>query len=95
MASRRETTANDTDRYVVPNQERGGWDVVKKDHKRASAHVRTQQQAIRRAGQIVDNLGGGEVRIQGEDGTFRAADTKAGRRHRETKAPDTRGRRKK
>ena len=86
------TRANDTDRYVVQNARRGGWDVVKEDRKRVSAHTRTQQQAISRAKQIVDNLGGGEVRVQGEDGTWRAADTKAGAKHVESKAPDLRGR---
>jgi hypothetical protein len=34
---------NDSDRYVVPNEDRGGWDVVKEDHKRASAHTNTQK----------------------------------------------------
>lgn len=92
MASRRETAANDTDRYVVQNERRGGWDVVKEDHKRVSAHTRTQQQAITRAKQIVTNLGGGDVRVQGEDGTWRAADTKAGAKQRESPAPDLRGR---
>jgi len=27
--------ATDSDRYVVPNKERGGWDVKKEDAKRA------------------------------------------------------------
>jgi hypothetical protein len=92
MASGQGTTANDTDRYVVPNDARGGWDVVKEDHKRVSAHTRTQQQAITRAKQIVSNLGGGDVRVQGEGGTWRAADTKSGAKHRESAAPDLRGR---
>lgn len=96
MADRKGTKANDTDRYVVQNEERGGWDVVKEDHKRASAHTRTQKQAIARAKRIVDNLGGGEVRVQGEDrARFRAADTKKGSKQRESKAPDLRGRKKK
>jgi hypothetical protein len=64
---------NDTDRYVVPNRERGGFDVVKEDHKRASAHTDTQKQAIRRAKGITDNLGGGEVRVQGMNNKFRKA----------------------
>jgi uncharacterized protein YdaT len=64
---------NDTDRYVVPNRERGGFDVVKEDHKRASAHADTQKQAIERAKKIADNLGGGEVHVQGMDNRFRKA----------------------
>lgn len=86
---------NDSDRYVVPNEDRGGWDVVKEDHKRASAHTNTQKQAIKRAGEIVDNLGGGDVRIQGEDNKFRGSDTKTGPKQKESKAPDLRGRSKK
>lgn len=83
---------NDTDRYVVKNEERGGYDVVKEDHKRASAHETTQGKAIKRAKQITKNLGGGEVRVQGEDRKFRAADTQKGPKQKESKAPDLRGR---
>jgi hypothetical protein len=61
---------NDTDRYVVPNKERGGWDVVKEDHKRASAHTDTKPEAVQRARQIVTNEGGGEVRIADKHGEF-------------------------
>lgn len=64
---------NDTDRYVVPNRERGGFDVVKEDHKRASAHTDTQKQAIKRAKEITANLGDGEVRVQGMNNKFRKA----------------------
>lgn len=83
---------NDTDRYVVQNDERGGYDVVKEGHKRASAHTNTQKQAIKRAKEIVANQGGGEVRVQGDDGKFRAADTKKGPKQKESKARDLRGR---
>jgi Uncharacterized protein conserved in bacteria (DUF2188) len=60
---------NDNDRYVVRRPE--GWAVVKEDHKRASALTRTQQEAIDRARQITDNLGGGEVRVQNRHRQFR------------------------
>jgi hypothetical protein len=66
---------NDNDRYVVPNKERGGWDVVKEDHERASVHTQTKNQAIDRARQIVENQGGGEVRIANKDGRFGDSDT--------------------
>lgn len=80
MAKRK---GNDSDRYVVPNQERGGWDVVKEDHERASAHTRTKEQAVNRARTVVENLGGGEVRIQGKRGGFIDSDTtKHGRESR-------------
>jgi hypothetical protein len=78
---------NDNDRYVVGNDDRGGFDVVKEGHKRASDHLPTQKEAIARAKEITENLGGGEVRIQGEDGKFRDSDTtKSGR---ESKTRDT------
>jgi uncharacterized protein DUF2188 len=80
--------ANDSDRYVVPNSERGGWDVVKEKHQRASAHERTQKEAVDRARQIVDNLGGGEVRIQRRHGGFRDSDTQSGSKHRESRTRD-------
>lgn len=79
---------NDTDRYVQPNKERGGWDVVKEDHQRASAHTRTQREAIGRAREIVDNLGGGEVRIADRQGVFRDSDTQEGPKHSESRARD-------
>lgn len=80
---------NDEDRYVVPNKDRGGWDVEKEDHKRASAHFDTQKEAIARAKEIVNNSGGGkgDVRIQGRNGQFR--DGISGSKN-ETAAPDKR-----
>lgn len=61
-------TGNDNDRYVQPNKERGGWDVVKELHKQASAHTETKAEAIDRAREIIKNLGGGELRIKNERG---------------------------
>lgn len=80
---------NDEDRYVVRNEERGGWDVVREDHGRASAHFDTQAEAIPRAKEIVENSGDGkgEVRIQGGDGKFR--DGISGSKN-ESPAPDKR-----
>jgi len=80
--------ANDTDRYVVPNAERGGWDVVKEDHERASAHTGTKKEAVDRAREIVDHLGGGEIRIANKEGTFIDSDTVRGPKHRESPARD-------
>ena len=80
---------NDEDRYVVPNSDRGGWDVVKEDARRASGHFDTQAEAIDRAREIVENTGRGrgDVRIQGENGRFRDSDS--GSRN-ETSAKDRR-----
>lgn len=66
---------NDNDRYVVPNTERGGWDVVKEDHERASAHTGTKKEAVDRAREIVENLGGGEIRQANREGKFIDSDT--------------------
>lgn len=68
--------SNQNRRHVVPNPD-GGWDVKAPGAKRASAHTDTQKQAISRAKQIVDNAGGGEVRIHGRDGKIRNSDTVA------------------
>lgn len=65
---------NDNDRYVVPSEE-GGWDVVKENHQRSSAHLPTKREAINRARQIVANAGGGEVRIQNQQGRLIDSDT--------------------
>jgi len=64
------TKGNDNDRYVVPRPGEG-WAVEKKNHERASAVTRTQQEAITRAKEITENLGGGEVRVQNRHGQFR------------------------
>jgi hypothetical protein len=72
MASRK---GNDNDRYIVPNSERGGWDVVKEDHERASAHTDTKADAIDRGREIVRNQGGGELRIQNQKGKLIDSDT--------------------
>ena len=66
---------NDNDRYVQPNKERGGWDVVKELHKQASAHTDTKDQAIDRARQIIRNQGGGELRIKNERGQLIESNT--------------------
>lgn len=68
--------SNENSRDVVSNPN-GGWDVVKPNASRASAHTDTQAEAIDRAREIVGNAGGGEVRIHGRDGRIRDSDTVA------------------
>jgi hypothetical protein len=63
------------DRYVVTDGDE--WAVKKAGAKRASAKAGTQTEAEARAKEIVGNLGGGEVRIQGKDGKWRDSDTVA------------------
>ena len=79
------TKKNDSDRYVQPRPE-GGWEVVKEKHERASATTRTKSEAVTRAREIVNNLGGGEVRIKNLDGRLADSDTQ-GRRN-ESRARD-------
>jgi hypothetical protein len=44
--------------HVVPNRERGGWDVVKPHAERASAHCDSKQEAFERGRVIAQNEGG-------------------------------------
>ena len=66
---------NDNDRYVVPSQ-RGGWNVVREQHKRASGYFSTKQQAIDRGRETARNAGG-ELRIANREGRFIDSDTVA------------------
>ena len=61
------------DRFVVKHEE--CWAVKKTRAGRSSSVHPTQREAEKRAKEIVDNLGGGEVRIQGRSGSFRDSDT--------------------
>ena len=61
-------------RHVVPNPD-GGWDVKAPHASRASSHHDTQAEAENRAKDIVQNAGGGEVRIHRPDGRIRDSDT--------------------
>ena len=61
------------DRYVVKHED--GWAVKKPGANRASSIHDTQRAAERAAKEIVSNMGGGEVRIQGRDGQWRDSDT--------------------
>ena len=63
------------DRFVVKHPE--GWAVKAPHAAKPSVVTRTQREAESRAKEIVGNLGGGEVRIQGEDGRWRDSDTVA------------------
>jgi hypothetical protein len=61
------------DRHVVKDDD--GWAVRKPGSSRASAKADTQAEAINRARKIVQNVGGGEVKIHGRDGKIRDSDT--------------------
>ena len=55
----------------------GGWKVTAPNSKRASGRFATQVAAEKRAKQIVQRAGGGEVRIHDREGKIRDADTVA------------------
>ena len=62
-------------RYVVRHPD--GWAVKAGGAKRASSVHGTQKEAEMKAKQVVKNLGGGEVPIQGQNGRWRDSDTVA------------------
>ncbi|MCC5634135.1 DUF2188 domain-containing protein [Nostoc sphaeroides] len=64
---------SENDRYVVKHPD--GWAVKKANAERASDVFDTQKEAEKRAKEIVDKLGGGEVRIQDKQGKWRDSDT--------------------
>ena len=61
------------DRYVVKRED--GWAVKRAGAERASSLHSIQREAIQTAKDIVANLGGGEVHIQGRGGQWRDSDT--------------------
>jgi hypothetical protein len=79
--------ANDQDRYVQQRRD-GKWELVKEDHRRASAVGNTQAEMIDRGRRVVGNAGGGELVIKGRDGRIRDKDTVA--RGNESPRRDTR-----
>ncbi len=63
------------DRHVVPKGDK--WAVKAPGAKRSSGDFDTQNAAEKRAKEIVEKKGGGEVRIHGRDGRIRDSDTVA------------------
>jgi hypothetical protein len=64
------------ERHVVPSPA-GGWDIKKPNADRSSGHFDKQQQADKRADQILRDIGGGENVTHGRDGQIREKDTVA------------------
>lgn len=66
---------SETDRYVVPNKERGGWDIVKVGHRRATGYAKTKHEAVSTARTILRREGGGELRIMNRYGKLTDSNT--------------------
>ncbi|HEY3549218.1 MAG TPA: DUF2188 domain-containing protein [Propionicimonas sp.] len=62
-------------RHVVPNKDRGGWDVKADGAQRSSGHFDRQSDAIDRAREILERNGGGELATHNQQGEIRAKDT--------------------
>jgi hypothetical protein len=67
--------ASANDRYVVPNSRKGGWDIIKEGHRRATGYAKTKQEAVTHARQAVRKDGGGELRIVNRAGKLTESDT--------------------
>lgn len=61
------------ERYVMSHPD--GWAVTAANSRRASSIHRTREEAIVAAKRITMLNGGGEVRVQGRDGSWRKSDT--------------------
>lgn len=81
---------NDTDCYVVPNSERGEWDVVKEERQRASVQASTKRESEGRARKIIDDFGGGKMHVADGRGKFNEASTQAGPKQGQGTARDRR-----
>lgn len=60
--------------HVVPNSERGGWDVKRGGADRASAHADTKAEA-ERIGREISRNQGTELVIHGQDGKIQRSDS--------------------
>ena len=67
--------ASRNNRFVVRHPK--GWAVRGPNSRRPSGVFNTQREAIGRAREIVGRRGGGEVRIQNQQGRWRDSDTVA------------------
>ena len=60
--------------FVVPNKEKGGWDIKKGGSERASGHFDNKDKAIDRAREISINQKS-ELVISGRDGRIQRSDS--------------------
>lgn len=60
--------------HVVPNNDRGGWDIKKGGSERASKHTETKEEAVK-LGRIISQNQGDELVIHGKDGKIQESDS--------------------
>lgn len=60
--------------HVVPNSQKGGWDVVRGGSPRASGHFNTKQQAVD-AGREISRNQGTEFRVHNKNGQISSSDS--------------------
>ena len=60
--------------HVIPNQEKGGWDIKQSGAQRSSGHFDTKQQAVGRAREISRNQQS-ELVIHNKDGKISQKDS--------------------
>lgn len=61
--------------YYISGDRKDGYKAVSEGGQRASFTGQKQSEVISQTRQSMRNNGGGELRIQGQNGRFRAADT--------------------
>jgi hypothetical protein len=60
--------------HVVPNNDKGGWNVKKSGSQRASVHTETKVDAVK-MGRIISQRSGSELIIHGRDGKIQRTDS--------------------
>ena len=60
--------------HVVPNNDKGGWNVKKSGSQRASIHTETKVEAVK-MGRIISQRSGSELIIHGRDGKIQRTDS--------------------
>ena len=66
--------SNNKTHHIVPNSDRGGWDVRRSNAERSSGHFDTKQQAIDAGRQISRNQGT-EMKIHNRNGRISGSDS--------------------
>lgn len=60
--------------HVVPNNDKGGWDVKKSGAERASARTETKVEAVKMA-RVISQRSGSELVIHGKNGKIQRSDS--------------------